>query len=220
MISFRIKNKFGEEIDTLIEGNMNANKNLLFVHGLGVDKDESGNYFVDVSNALTSNFRIVRFDFTGYGKSQGKQEEADYKKHSLDIQTILNWIKQKFSSNTYILAHSMGTFVVSLLSPSDIIKTVFTGIPNSDTTFIFEHLKKRIESRPGGKVDENGITIFPRTSGEIQKYGPNFWRVMKEFNPVKSITEFAKKTHLLIIHPKQDDVVGGEFMDEYKKIPG
>ncbi len=79
---YRIKNKYKEELDTLVEGNENANTTIVFVHEFGTQKDESYGYFVDIAKALHSNYRTVRFDFSGYGKSQGKQEDANYEKHN------------------------------------------------------------------------------------------------------------------------------------------
>jgi hypothetical protein len=75
-------------------------------------------------------------------------------------------------------------------------------------------------TRPGGKFDENGISILPRSTGELQKVGPSFWKVLRDFNPVESVARLAAKTKLLILKPMQDEVVGNEYFEEYKTIPG
>jgi pimeloyl-ACP methyl ester carboxylesterase len=116
-ILYQIKNNGDEELDTLVEGNENSHTTIIFVHGFGTQKDESYGYFIDVAKALHSNYRTVRFDFSGYGKSQGKQVDVNYKKHAEDLKIILDWTKEKFGGKIYIIAQSMGCFVTAFLSP-------------------------------------------------------------------------------------------------------
>ncbi|MBI3366766.1 alpha/beta fold hydrolase [Candidatus Roizmanbacteria bacterium] len=192
---------------------------VVFVHGFGTQKDESYGYFVDIAKALYSVYRVVRFDFSGYGKSQGRQEDSNYGKQAGELEIILEWTRKNFGGKIYIIAQSMGTFVTALLSPHKVDKIVFTSIPNSNIEYIIECLKKRFTTRPGGVLDEKGISILPRSSGEIQKIGPIFWKVLRAFKPAEEVALLTKKTKLIILKPMQDDVVGNEFFEEYKKIP-
>lgn len=217
--NIKILNPSNEKLDVLVEGNEKSDITVVMVHGLGTDKHETAGMFDDIAQVLTSTYKVVRFDFSGFGKSEGKTEEFDYHKHAGDLKTILEYVKQTYKGATYIIAQSMGTFVTALLNPREIKKTIFTGIPNSNTEYIIDRLKKRIMSRPGGRVDLQGISLIPRSSGAIQKFGPQFWKKLQEFNPVASVSEFAKNTNLLVVHPKQDDVVGPEFQEEYDTIP-
>ena len=214
-----ILNFHHEKLDVLVEGNEKSSITVVMVHGLGTDKHETAGQFDDISSALIDTYRIVRFDFSGFGKSEGKTEDFDYYKHADDLKAILEFVKTSYGGTIYIIAQSMGTFVTSLLSPLGIERTIFMGIPNSNSSYIVERLSKRITTRPGGIVNFEGISIFPRTSGGAQKIGSQFWKTLIEFNPIESVSQFAKKTQLLIIHPKQDDVVGLEFQKEYDSIP-
>jgi len=206
-----------EKIDFVIEGNNDSDKTLVCVHGFGTNKDGGEGLFLDISKQLQSELRIIRFDFTGYGKSGGRQEDATLSKHKNDLDFILNYAKREFGEEIYIVAHSIGCFVVSLLSPDDIFKTIFSGIPNSDTSIIINFLKNRITAK-GGNFNKGGISIYPRTSGDIQKVGANFWRDLEVFEPIESIGKYSKKTKLLIIHPMEDEIIGGRAIDEYKRI--
>ena len=217
--NIRIKNKFGDELDTLVEGNQESGTTIILVHGFGVDKNESFNYFTDFSLALKDKFRIMRFDFSGYGKSTGKQEDVNYQKQAGDLNCVIEYVKTNFPGKIFLLAHSMGAFVTSLLSPDGVERAVLTGIPNSNTNYIIERLKNRIGCREGASVDTEGITIYPRTSGEIQKIGASFWKSLRDFDPIKSVSRFSKKTSLLVIHFTADNVVGSEYMEEYNSIP-
>lgn len=216
---FRIRNKSDEQIDVLVEGNPNAETTVVFVHGFGTDRNEGYNIFVDMSEALQGKFRIVRFDFPGYGKSGGRQEDVDYNKQARDLETILNWVRKIYGDKISIVAHSMGTFVVSLLSPENIGKTIFSAIPNANTDYLISFLQNRINSKPGGVVDKDGISLYPRSSGEMQKVGLSFWKVLRAFDLAKAVADYAKRSNLLIIHPLQDEIVGNKHLDAYKVIP-
>lgn len=213
-----ILNFHHEKLDTFVEGNESSDITVIMVHGLGTDKHETAGFFDDIATALINKYRVLRFDFSGFGKSKGLMEDFDYYKHADDLKAVLGYVKQTYKGTTYIIAQSMGTFVTALLNPKEIKKTVFTGIPNSNTEYIIDKLKKRIMSRLGGRVNLQGISLIPRSSGAIQKFGPQFWKTLREFNPIASVSEFAKNTDLLVVHPKQDDVVGPEFQEEYDTI--
>lgn len=88
----KIKNNLGEQLDALIEGNEKSKVTIVFVHGFGTDKNETENLFTDIATALKSQFRIIRFDLTGYGKSEGKQEETNYNKHAEDLKSVFDWV--------------------------------------------------------------------------------------------------------------------------------
>lgn len=216
----QIKNQQGEKLDTLVEGNEKANVTIIFVHGFATDKHETACYFDDLAGALKNNFRIVRFDLSGCGKSEGKTEDVNYAKHAQDLETIIGFTRKNYPGKIYILAQSMGCFVTALLAPDGIEKTIFTGIPNSDTKYIVERLKKRFGSRPGAKIDLQGVSLFPRSTGALQKIGASFWQVLLNLNPIEKVKSYAKKTKLVIFHPLQDEVVGPDYQKEYDNIAG
>lgn len=217
LLKIKIPNKEKELLDVLIEGNENSSVTIVFVHGFAANKH--WDYFDTAAEEFSKEYRIVRFDFSGCGKSQGKLEDKNFIKWSEDLNVILNFIKNKYQGKIFLIAHSMGVFVTSLLSPNNIFKSVFTGTPNSNINYIIDFLTKSALSRKGGRINYKGISIFPRSFGEIQKIGPSFWEALKSFKPVEKITEFSKKTDLLMIHMKQDKIIGGKFLNEYSLIP-
>lgn len=215
----KIKNIFGEELDLLIDGNNQSGEVIIFVHGYGTDKNEGFASFLDLSNYLKPNYLTIRFDLSGYGKSGGKEEEFQFQKAAGDVDSVIRFARKKYSNKKInIIAHSLGTFIVTLLSPFEIRKTIFTSIPNSDPKFVLTQLQNRI-IKNGGKINENGITIYPRTSGAIQKIGKDFWRTYRNFNMIEYLQDFARKTELIIFKPLQDDVLEYKYFEEYNKIP-
>lgn len=214
----KIKNIFGENLDVLIEGNPKSKKVIIFVHGFGTDKNEGFASFLDLSHYLKKDYLTIRFDLSGYGKSEGKDYEFQFQKAAGDVDSIIRYARKNYKNKEInIIAHSLGAFVVSILSPHNIKKIVFTSIPNANTEFIIKELKQRILSK-GGKINEKGNTIYPRTSGATQYIGKDFWRTFRSFNPVEYIKELGHKTELIIFKPLQDDVLKNKYFDEYKKI--
>jgi pimeloyl-ACP methyl ester carboxylesterase len=217
-----VRNKYGERLDVVVEGN--GNTTIVFVHGMGTDKHEgSTRLLADMSAALHKDYRIVRFDLSGYGDSEGASEEGNLYKWADDLQEVLK-ATESFGGKKYILAHSMGMQVVTLLSPPDIEKTVFTGMPGFDSAKQIERLQKRMLSR-GGTVDENGISIYPRLSGQVQKIGKPYWEALRSFNTVDALREYAKKTTLLAIRPLEDKIIKPEpfpadISATYIELPG
>ena len=141
----KIKNIFGENLDVLIEGNKGSNRILIFVHGFGTDKNEGFSSFLDLSKYFHNDFLMIRFDLSGYGQSEGEDHEFQFQKAAGDLDTIIRYARRNYKDkDIYIVAHSLGTFIVSLLSPYDVKKIVFISIPNSSTAFIIRELKNRI----------------------------------------------------------------------------
>ena len=216
----KIKNIFGEKLDLLLEGNGNSKQIVIFVHGYGTDKNESFSSFLDFSQYLKSDFFIIRFDQSGYGASDGKQEEFQFQKAAGDLDSVIRFARKNFpKKKVNIIAHSLGTFIVSLLSPFGIRRVVLTSIVNSNAKYVSETLQKRILSK-GGKINKNGISIYPRTSGKTQFMGPDFWRTLENFDPIEYISDLARKTKIAIFKPKQDEVLENKYFNEYKRIKG
>lgn len=214
----KIKNIFGENLDVLIEGNWEAKRILVFVHGFGTDKNEGFASFLELADYFKDDFLTIRFDLSGYGESEGEEFEFQFQKAAGDVASVIRYARKNYKDKEIdLVAHSLGAFVVSILSPHRIKKTVFTSIPNSDTEFIINELQKRIKSK-GGKIDENGLSSYPRTKGGVQLIGKDFWRTLRAFDPCEFIRELGEKTDLVIFKPMQDDVLANRHFDEYKAI--
>jgi pimeloyl-ACP methyl ester carboxylesterase len=213
--SLKVQNEHGEKLDVVVEGNPNAKTTVIFVHSLGTNKDDDKNLFKDIAASFSDKFRIVRFDMSACGMSEGKEEDSNLYKWSRDLNSIIEYVKSKYDGEICIIAHSFGTFVTAKLSPSNVQKVVFVAMANKDTSG--SSIKERIRSR-GGVVNEQGISTYPRTTGEVQKLGPAFWTELAKFKPITEVGTFASKTKLTIIEPKQDEVVKKENREGYEGL--
>lgn len=220
MMKTIVRNSHHERLDTIVEG-ADTDLTIVFAHGHGTNKNEYSDLFVDISKRLSSVARIVRFDFSGYGKSEGKQEEMDLNKLVDDLSSVLSWVRSEFGGRIMIIAHSLGTLVTRVLSPEGIEKMIFTGITLPDAHAHAAATIARLRSRPGGVFNEHGISSYPRKDGKIQKIGSQYWTSLRSVDPLKLTETLARKTDLIIIKPRHDEIVGGpETTIAYKGIPG
>ncbi|MFH1193034.1 MAG: alpha/beta hydrolase [Candidatus Jorgensenbacteria bacterium] len=207
-------------LKTLYEGNKNASAIIVFAHGFGAGKDETGNYFVDLAKALGERFQIFRFDFFGYGESGGRQERTNLATQADDLRDVVRFARGLPNVETvYLLAHSMGAFAAMQCRNLCISRAVFTGIPNPDVETIRTRLAGAMRLREGGAVYFSGVSRYPRTSGVVQLIGSSFWTTLAALDPVELITGFAAETPLTIIRPSEDEIVSGDGMERYRVIP-
>ncbi len=214
-----LTNILGEKIDVIKEGSSRPKAVNVYVHGYGTDKDEGFASFLDLSKFFSDEYINYRFDLTGYGQSGGKDYEFSFFKATTDVKTVLIKAHSDFPNlPVNIFAHSMGTFVTLLTLPLGVKKIVFTSIVNSNTQFVSKWLEKRILSK-GGLVDKNGISIYPRSKGGIQRIGPDFWRVLENFDPVSYLKELARFIPVAIFKPKNDEILPNKYFEAYQNIP-
>lgn len=217
-----IINNQNEKIDAWVEWDeKNIPKaNVVMVHGFGTDKHETAGYFDDIASALVSNnFRVIRFDFTGYGLSEGLQRDACYTKHVGDLNAVIDYVGRTFSEPINIFAQSMGCFVTALTLPDNIGKTIMTGLPNADTNMIIARVTARFGTRPGAVLNYDGISLLPRSTGKIQEIGSKFWKDIKKLRPIDVLGNYAKKSDLLVVSWNNDEIIGRGSLEQYDAIP-
>jgi len=112
----------------------------------------------------------------------------------------------------------MGCWVTALANPNGIVKTIMTGVPNSNPEIVVERVKERFGSRPGAVLNLDGISLLPRSTGKIQKIGSQFWLDIKNIKPAKIVEDYSKKTELMIVHWESDEIIGKDYLDEYDRI--
>ena len=222
-----IRNSRNEILETLVvypeEG---YDETVVFVHGFGADLNENGNLIKDMVNLFQPGFRCIQFSFSGYGKSEGRQEDVTIEKMKGDLRSILSFA-MKPGKKVRILAHSLGALVTTeVATRENCSQLILTSPSNIYPVRTIKRIQDRIVFA-GGELNENGISIYPRTSGEVQRVGADFWKELKT-------VAFADKLHLLsldidvrIFVPSGDEVVkqeGLSFFDQkqiwHKVLPG
>jgi hypothetical protein len=112
---------------------------------------------------------------------------------------------------------SLGCYVIALLSPDNIQNTLFISPPDSNSEVTSARLESKIRSKKSGIVNKTSITVYPRSSGEVQKIGPGFWASLRSFNAKDAILSYSYKTKLTTIIPTEDEILERKNMDIYDK---
>lgn len=87
-----------------------TNKIIIWSHGNAMNSYQMSEYYDLLSNEL--NVNIIAYDYQGYGLSEGYYSEKNCYD---DLESIIQHVKEKyetFSSNIYLVGHSLGTGVV------------------------------------------------------------------------------------------------------------
>ncbi|GAB4139888.1 MAG: hypothetical protein Fur0024_0610 [Patescibacteria group bacterium] len=218
---FKVLNSSGEMLDTLVEGNLESDETIIFVHGWGVDKDDGDNIFPDIAKVLSKKFRCVRYDASGCGKSDGKEEDMNHQKFADDFKSILDFTNKNFGEKISVIGMSQGTIVLPLAN-SQIEnfkprKIILISPVDSDSVKGIERKKRKILSR-GGTFDEQGISISPRSSGKMEKIGSGYWKVLQNINTMDLMEKFSKKSKIIMIRGKEDEFIAKESVEDYKTI--
>ena len=126
------------------ESKTNSKKIVLLCHGITSSKDEGG-FFIELSEELEKKgFNTIRFDFRGHGESKIASEDATIAGMLIDLNTILNYLYEKYD-DIYIVAASFGASILLLLSQkvsfSKVRKAALLNpVTNYETTFTSTNL--------------------------------------------------------------------------------
>ena len=158
----------------------------------------------NITRALTSHgFGVVRFDFTGLGRSEGEFAESHFSGNVDDLISVNQFMKENYTAPSLLLGHSLGgAAVITAASKLKNIKAVATiGAPATiaHVTNLFSHAIEEVEAKGEVKVDIGGRPFI------IDK---DFVSDFSKTN-LPEITKNLRKP-LLIMHAPFDKIVGIE----------
>ena len=114
-----------------------------------------------ISRTLTQHgFGVLRFDFTGLGRSQGEFADSNFSGNVADLITVSNYLKEHYKEPELLVGHSLGGAAV-LVAASELpnIKAITTiGAPAeaSHVTHLFKDGIDTIESEGEAEVHIGG----------------------------------------------------------------
>ena len=197
-----IKNSKGHELQAYLElpANQKPNYYAIFAHCFTCSSSLSA--VKNISRALTKyGFGVIRFDFTGLGKSEGKFSESHFSANVDDLISVSDFMAEFYEAPSLLVGHSLGgAAVLTAASKLDHVKAIATiGAPSTvdHVTHLFSHgiedimEKGEVEVNIGGrpfKINENFVSDFGKTD-------------------LPSIVKKLRKP-LLILHSPIDSVVG------------
>ena len=185
------KNKKAEKLAGILEGG--GSKGVVLCHGFTGNKDEP--LLKSLAKSLVrAGFFVLRFDFSGNGKSEGRFEDSHHEKQHGDLLCAIDFLKEKCGS-IGLVGHSMGGEIVLLSERYEKIKAIATL-----STPVRLSAKKLLEFAmdwAGKGLSDEFLEVVARTD---------------LIKAVKSI-----KAPLLVIHGKNDTVVDVKEADELYK---
>ncbi len=171
----------------------------------------------NISRALTVHgFGVIRFDFTGLGRSEGEFAESHFSSNVADILSVHTYIKTHYKAPCMLVGHSLGgAAVITAASQLDDIKAVATiGAPATVThvkrlfTHNIDELSENTELQVniGGRpftIDKQFISDFDKT--DLPTIVKNLRKpLLILHSPIDTIVgiENAKELYIQAHHPK------------------
>ncbi|NRB60235.1 MAG: alpha/beta fold hydrolase [Winogradskyella sp.] len=207
----KITNRKGFTLNAQLElpANQKPNYYAIFAHCFTCSSSLSA--VRNVSRSLTQDgFAVVRFDFTGLGRSEGEFVDSHFSANIDDLLDVHTYMTEHFGAPSLLVGHSLGgAAVLVAASKLDAVKAVATvGSPATVThvKHLFSHGIDEIEEKGeaevniGGrpfKINRDFVTEFDKTD-------------------LPSVVKGLRKP-LLIMHSPFDKIVGIENAEQLYK---
>jgi uncharacterized OsmC-like protein/pimeloyl-ACP methyl ester carboxylesterase len=197
-----IKNDKGFTLHAYLElpANQKPNHYAIFAHCFTCTSSLSA--VKNISRALTNyGFGVVRFDFTGLGKSEGEFADSHFSANVEDLIAVSDYMFSNYKAPSLLIGHSLGgAAVISAAAKLENIKAVATiGAPAtiSHVTNLFSHGIDEIKDK--GEVEVNiGGRPFKINNEFIDDFSKT---------DLLSIVKNMRKP-MLILHSPTDTIVG------------
>ena len=182
-----------------------------FLADLGYTEDSL--YSKLTSRILRENISVIRFDFNGHGKSDGKLIDMDVLNEIEDAIAILKYVRElDFVTDIYVIGHSQGGVVGGMLSGyySDVISKLVLLAPAAT-------LKDdaQIGTVMGTKYDTGHIPEAVNIENTPFTIGGKYFRIAKLL-PIYEVTKNYKGP-MLVIHGLNDQIVDVKAAYRYKE---
>lgn len=168
---------------------------VVICHGFPGNHIGPHNIYSILSKRLAkSGISSIRFDFGGFGNSDGFIEDASLTSLCSDLEIVYRFVKSNYSASTGLLGFSMGGAVSIKKSPSLQPNALALWSPLSRNAEVTE---RQLESSDSGILKINGIPVSETFKNELLE------------NNVFSNARKYKNT-VFIVHGKSDNVIPNE----------
>ncbi|TXE09733.1 OsmC family protein [Seonamhaeicola algicola] len=211
-----IDNSKGQKLRAYLElpANQKPNNYAVFAHCFTCSS--SLNAVKNISRSLTTHgFAVLRFDFTGLGRSEGMFADSHFSANVEDLVSVNNYLKTHYKAPSLFVGHSLGgAAVLVAASKLENVKAVATiGAPSSvsHVKHLFSHGIDEVKQK--GEVTVN-------IGGRPFKIDNAFVEDFDKTNLPQIVKNLRKP--LLIMHAPFDAIVGvnnAQALYEYAHHP-
>ncbi|MCL7762471.1 alpha/beta fold hydrolase [Polaribacter sp. Z014] len=207
-IRLEIENKKGLKLQAYLElpANEKPNQFAIFAHCFSCNSNF--NAVKNISRSLSNHgFGVLRFDFTGLGRSEGEFAESHFSANVEDLLAVNDFLEKNYKAPSLLVGHSLGgAAVIVAASKLANIKAVATvGAPATvgHVTHLFSH----------------GTEEIPEKGDVEVKIGGRPFKINQEFVNDFGKTDLPKiiknlRKPILVMHAPFDKVVGIENAHE------
>ncbi len=121
------------------------------------------------------------------------------------LKNKLKDIKKKYPESIIdIIGHSQGTLIPAVANLKGIRKTILLApVFNMGLS----RTLKRYSNRKDALINLDNISITPRLDGYLRVIPKKYWKERVKIKPFNLFNKFSKKTELIIVNAKQDNVL-------------
>ena len=179
----------------------------IFLHCFTCSKDHPASYRI-CKALVNQNIQVLRFDFSGLGKSEGDFGESDFSNNIDDVRAAVNFLTENELTPRLLIGHSLGG-IAAVAAACEIreVEAVVTIAAPSCPAHVLDHFEDHIPKILKHGFDD--VVIFDRTLRLTKKYIED----LKSYDG----DHFTRKLNkpILIFHSPYDDIVS---IDEAAKI--
>lgn len=161
-------------------------------------------------------FFVLRFDFSGNGKSEGDFADTSYSKHVNELKMAIRLLEQKGIHRIGLAGHSMGGSL-SLICASQLESIKAVCILGTGDTLLYP--EKFLDGNEQKKLRQNGYTAFT-SRGRHLTIQDTFFRDADTYDIQKITKQF--KNPLFIVHCEGDEIThvkAAQNLFQLKKEP-
>ena len=146
-------------------------------------------------------YGVLRFDFTGLGKSEGNFSASNFSTTQDDMRSAINFLKENYQPPSFLMGHSLGgTTVLSVAQDYDFIKGVVTVASPSEPEHVLHHFGHALT------LLEQNINASFEVAGQYFDIEPTFVEDVRNINMQSRLSTLEKP--VLIFNIENDALVG------------
>jgi hypothetical protein len=204
-----IINRQGKKLSSILHvPKKSTNKIIIISHSFKADKDYDRIGVNFAKKACTEGYAVLRFDFYGSGKSDGKFEDSDVISQKQDLEDVIKFVQDKGYTQIALAGLSQGA-AMSVLVYNPKIKVLILWSPAFDVKVLYDRYKKYFEKA--------NFLLRSRIRDKIKvKIGKKMWQSFGKIKVFEKIPTIKAPT--LVVAASKDSLHMNNITKYFKKL--